>query len=82
VPDLKDEDIEEDHESLEYEDDCNYSYVAESGVPSFGIVGRKMKILLKICPYLAWIIHWHLKLTPFALKVNFILNLPAKRQQV
>lgn len=36
VPDLKDEDIEEDHESLEYEEDCYYSYVAELGVPSFG----------------------------------------------
>ncbi|KAJ9593392.1 hypothetical protein L9F63_015096 [Diploptera punctata] len=35
VPDLKDEDLEEDHESLEYEEDCYYSYVAESGTPSF-----------------------------------------------
>jgi hypothetical protein len=35
VPDLKDEDIEEDHESLEYEEDCYYSYVAESGVSNF-----------------------------------------------
>jgi hypothetical protein len=35
VPDLKDEDIEEDYESLEYEEDCYYSYVAEPGAPSF-----------------------------------------------
>ncbi|XP_069678342.1 uncharacterized protein [Periplaneta americana] len=35
IPDLKDEDLEEDHESLEYEEDCYYSYVAESGTPSF-----------------------------------------------
>jgi hypothetical protein len=35
VPDLKDEDLEEDYESLEYEEDCYYSYVAESGAPSF-----------------------------------------------
>jgi len=35
VPDLKDEDIEEDYESLEYEEDCYYSYVAESGAPDF-----------------------------------------------
>jgi hypothetical protein len=35
VPDLNDEDIEEDYESLEYEEDCYYSYVAESGTPSF-----------------------------------------------
>jgi hypothetical protein len=35
VPDLKDEDIEEDYDSLEYEEDCYYSYVAESGTPSF-----------------------------------------------
>ena len=35
IPDLEDEDIEEDHESLEYEEDCYYSYVAESGAPSF-----------------------------------------------
>lgn len=35
VPDLNDEDIEEDYESLEYEEDCYYSYVAESGTPNF-----------------------------------------------
>ena len=35
IPDLKDEDLEEDHASLEYEEDCYYSYVAESGTPSF-----------------------------------------------
>lgn len=35
VPDLNDEDIEEDYESLEYEEDCYYAYVAESGTPSF-----------------------------------------------
>lgn len=35
VPDLNDEDIEEDYESLEYEEDCYYSYVAEAGTPSF-----------------------------------------------
>jgi hypothetical protein len=35
IPDVNDEDIEEDYESLEYEEDCFYSYVAESGTPSF-----------------------------------------------